>query len=182
MRPFVWILLAAGLTTAFLASPAYAIRFTGADFQLQTVKRNDQTAISGLAFRGRMESIDLPVGLMFLPTIERWRDKNTIGFVGIESSQRDLALGMDAAYQIQLGAWSPYLGLGLTSHFIQSEASAPQLGLPRAEDSLTKIGPNFLLGVDMPGASGVRSYMEAKFQYISDYEQLKLNWGISVAF
>ena len=182
MRPFVWTLVAAGLCTAFLASPAHALHFTAGDFQLQTVKRNDQTAISGLALRGRMESEDLPVGLIFMPTIERWRDKNSLGFVGLESSQRDLALGMDAAYQIELGGWSPYLGLGLTSHFLYSEASAPELGIEKAEDSLTKIGPNFLLGVDMPGAGGVRSYMELKFQYISDYEQLKLNWGVTVGF
>ena len=181
MRTFVWALLAAGLAFPLLVAPTQA-KFKGADFQLQTVKRPDQTAISGLALRGRFESMDLPVGLILLPTIERWRDKSTADFVGLEAVQRDMAVSLDAAYQWDLGAWSPYLGAGLASHFIKSEASAPQLGLARVEDSVTKLGPNFLVGVDMPGAGGLRSYMEFKYQAIRPYQQIKFNWGLTYGF
>lgn len=182
MRPFVWILAAAYLLTALLAAPVHAFRLVGADFQLQTVKRHDQTAISGLALRARLDDVDLPVGLMLMPTLERWRDKSTLEFVGIEAEQTDLALGADAAYQWHWGSWSPYVGLGLATHFLRQEANAPDYGLVNAEDTLTKVGPDFLLGVDMPGAAGMRTYFEAKYQYISDYEQFKLNWGLTFAF
>ena len=181
MRTLVWLILAASLATTLLALPANA-KFKGADIQLQTVKRPDQTAISGLALRGRFDTVDLPVGLMLMPTIERWRDKSTLDFVGLEATQRDLAVSLDAAYQWNWGGWSPYAGLGLASHFIKSEARAPQLGIATAEHSLTKIGPDFLLGVDMPGAGGLRSYMEIKYQAISPYQQFKLNWGLTYGF
>jgi hypothetical protein len=181
MRFFVWLFLAVGFSTTLLANPVNA-KFKGADVQLQTVKRPDQTAISGLALRGRWESIDMPVGLMLMPTIERWRDKATLDFVGLEAVQRDLAVSLDAAYQWDWGGWSPYLGLGVASHFIKSEATAPQLGVASAQHSLTKIGPDFLLGVDMPGAGGLRSYMEIKYQAIRPYQQFKLNWGLTYGF
>ena len=181
MRMFVWALLAAGLSAPFLTAPAQA-RISGADFQMQTVKRPNQTAISGFALRGRFESMDLPVGLVLMPTIERWRDKSTLDFVGLEATQRDVSLSMDAAYQWTWNGWSPYLGLGLGSHFIRSEATATELGMLRAEDSLIKMGPNFLIGVDMPGAAGLRSYMEFKYQAIRPYQQFKFNWGLTYGF
>lgn len=182
MRPFVWMVIAAGFCTAFLTAPVHAFRLAGADFQLQTVKRHNQTAISGLALRARLDDVDLPVGLMLMPMVERWKDKSSVEFVGIEAMQTDLAVGIDAAYQWDWGAWSPYLGAGLATHFIAIEANAPSLGLNDAQDTLTKVGPDFLLGVDMPGAAGVRSTLEFKYQYISDYEQFKFNWGLTVAF
>src|SRR5262249_11926060 len=148
MRGFCRFLLAAGF---LLLLPAVArsqsFHMNGLDGMTQTVKQEGQSAITGLALRARLGSDDLPVNMTIMPTLEYWKDCDRLDDFNIRSTQKDLALGVDARYDLSLGSWRPYAGAGLSTHFIKTTISAPSVGGAASEQSHAKIGPNVLLGL-----------------------------------
>jgi opacity protein-like surface antigen len=181
MRLLVWLLLAVGALS--LATPAQAqdMKVPGIDFMASAVKLEGQSPTTGLALRMRIDSLDLPPGLMLMPTVEWWRDKSSSNSFNFESSQRDLALGLDGAYQWQWGGFQPYMGAGFSFHFLKSNLEAPELGVPGASESSVKFGPNFLFGMRLPTTGKIQPFGEAKYQHASPARQFKINFGLGVA-
>ena len=182
MRGLSFFLLAAVLLSLPVAARSQIIQFSGIDGMTQNVKQEGQSAISGLAMRVRIGSDDLPVGMSIMPTIEYWKDSDQIGDFNIKSSQKDLSVGVDLRYDLSMGAWKPYLGAGVASHFITSKFEAPDIGVAELEEGHTKVGPNMLLGLQLAPLGFLQSFIEAKYSYVPPYRQFKLDWGFGVNF
>lgn len=179
MRVVSWILLGAALLT--LPATAQAMRFTGVDGMMQTVKAEGQTGVAGMALRTRIESDDLPVGLSLMPVLEYWRNSDRIKDFGVRATQSDVTVGMGARYDFGGSTVQPYAGGGLGVHFIKQEFQATGLGLDQRQDH-TRLGPDFFLGLQLAPAGWLQSFIEAKYAFVADYNQFKLNWGFGVNF
>jgi len=182
MRGFCRFILAAGLFSCPAVAQSQSFHVTGLDGMTQTVKQEGQSAITGLAFRARVASDDLPVGMSLMPNLEYWKDSDRLQDFNIRASQKDLTLGLDARYDLTMGSWRPYFGGGLSAHFIKSKFSAPDIGVPGTEESHTKIGPNALLGLQLAPLGFLQSFIEAKYEHVPPFRQFKFNWGFGVNF
>jgi len=177
------LLSIAALAAALLASSAslaIAAPASGIDGIMSTVMQENQSSISGLAIRGRLHSPMLLDNVTIMPTLEWWRSSNHVEPYGIESTRNDNTLGVDVRYEFSMKGMTPYAGAGLAAHFLSSRVDAPALGINNATKSLTKGGLAFLGGVTIPLTGRVQNFLELKYHHISDYRQLKLNWGIAV--
>jgi len=177
MRPYV--LLSAVLLAAVCAAPARAGDLVGIDATTSTVMQEGQSSLSGLALRLRFHPAALIRNVEIMPTIEYWRNSNSLSAFGIESSRKDATLGVDARYVFYRDGWEPYLGAGYAVHFLSSSVNAPALGLVDASDSFTKGGLAALAGVSVPLTTKVHNFFEVKYHHVTENRQLKLNWGIS---
>lgn len=184
MRRSSWRMsaLPALLALCALASPrpaAAAGGFTGLDAMSATVMQEGQSSFSGLGLRARLTSVRLVPGVEIMPSVEYWRNRSTVQPFGIETSRRDATLAVDARYSFRREAWSPYVGAGIGMHFLSSEVHAPALGLDREQDSVIKGGLAALGGVTFPITSRVHNFIELKYHHVTEYRQLKINWGLS---
>jgi opacity protein-like surface antigen len=179
MRVLTSLLL--GVLLLALPATAHALRFTGVDGMMQSVKVEGQSGVSGMALRTRIESDDLPVGISLLPAIEYWRDSDRIEDFDIRAVQSDLTFGVDGRYDFGGDAVRPYLGAGFGVHIINQDFEAPRQDIDWSEDH-TRFGPQFFLGVQLAPAGWLQSFVEAKYAVVSDFNQFKLNWGFGVNF
>jgi opacity protein-like surface antigen len=154
----------------------------GIDGMSATVLQEGQSSFSGLGFRMRLTSVQLVPGIDFLPSFEYWRNRSTVQPFGIETGRRDATLAVDARYTFRRDTWSPYVGAGLGMHFLSSEVHAPSLGVVRERDSVVKGGLAALGGVTFPLTSRVHNFLELKYHHVTEYRQLKINWGLSYDF
>lgn len=177
MRPTA--VLCAVLLAAAFAPPAHAGSLVGIDATTSTVMQEGQSSFSGLAMRMRFHPEALVRSIEIMPTIEYWRNSSSVPAFGIESTRKDATLGLDVRYVFYRDGWEPYLGTGYAVHFLSSTVNAPGLGLIEATDSLTKGGLAALAGVSVPLTTRIHNFIEVKYHHITEYRQLKLNWGIS---
>jgi hypothetical protein len=180
MRLLVWLMLAVGFLS--LTSPAQAqdMNIPGLDVMAAAVALEGQSPTTGLGARMRIDSLDLPAGLLLLPTVEWWRDKSSSNTFDFSSSQRDLAIGLDGVYQWQWGAFQPYMGAGFAFHFLKSDLQAPGLGVPDASESKVRFGPDFLFGLRFPASGKLQPFGEAKYQHAPPARQFKVNFGLGI--
>jgi len=177
MRFTLW--LSAVLVAAVFAAPARAGDLVGVDATTSTVMQEGQSSFSGLGLRMRFHPAALIRNVEVMPTIEYWRNSNSVSAFGIESTRKDATLGVDARYVFYRDGWEPYFGAGFAVHFLSSTVNAPSLGLIEANDSLTKGGLAALAGVSLPLTTKISNFFELKYHHVTDYRQLKLNWGIT---
>jgi hypothetical protein len=178
MRIFL-LTLAAALT---LAAPAVAGPVAGIDAMTATIFQEGQSSFSGIGLRLRLTSEQLVQGVEILPTIEYWRNSSSIGAFGIEATRKDATIGVDGRYRFHAGNWEPYFGAGIGIHFLSSRVNAPQFGLTDANDSLVKGGLALLGGLNFKMTDKFDNFLELKYHHVSDYRQLKLNWGLGYNF
>jgi opacity protein-like surface antigen len=150
--------------------------------QMSTVMQENQSSFSGIGLRARLGSPLLIPNIEFVPGIEYWRNKATLDPYDIEGSRKDATMALDVRYNFNGSTFKPYLGAGLGIHFLSSEVDAPGLGLNDQSDSLIKGGAAFLGGVDFPITEKINNFLDVKYHHLSDYRQLKINWGIGFAF
>ena len=174
------LLVAVAAAVCLPLAAAAATPPPGMDFLMSTVMQERQSSISGLAIRGRLHSAALLDNVTILPTLEWWRSSSHVDPYSIESVRSDKTLTLDARYEFNSKGVQPYIGGGLAAHFISSKVNAPSLGVYNAEKSLTKGGFDVLGGMTFPLTSKLQNFLELKYLYVTDYNQLKLNWGISV--
>ncbi len=172
----------AALALPALVSPARASAVTGLDVMTSTVLQEGQSSFSGLGVRLRLRSAQLVEGIEFLPAIEYWRNHTSLKGFGIESSRRDATLLGEARYTFRSAHWSPYAGVGFGLHFLSSTVDAPSFGINRQERSLIKGGPCLLGGATFPITKAVDSFADLEYHHVTDYRQLKINWGLSFSF
>lgn len=160
--------------------PATAsLTLVGLDGMSATVLQEGQSSFSGLGLRMRMTSVALVPGVDLLPSFEYWRNRSTVEPFGIETARRDATVGVDARYTFRRSTWSPYLGAGLGLHFLSGEVHAPGLGIEHDRNSVVKGGLAALGGVQFPITPKVHNFVELKYHHVTDYRQLKINWGLS---
>lgn len=148
----------------------------------QTVRVKGQSSVSGFALRMHLESWAAEKGMRIVPAIEYWRDSDRFPEFGIaHASQQDWTLGADARYRFDVKkSWRPYAGAGMGLHFLKS--TFEPVGEQEAANTSTRLGLNFLLGVDLPPASSLQSSIELNYHLVSGFQQLKINWGFGVTF
>ena len=71
------------------------------------------------------------------------------------------------------------VGAGIGLHFLSNRVSAPSLGLNNATDSVTKGGLALLGGVSFALSGRFENFLDLKYHHVTDYRQLKINWGIT---
>ena len=166
----------------FLAVPAFAYA-DGPLFAVEgltsTVMQEGQSSFSGLAIRTRLHDVRLIEGWEVVPSVEYWRNSSTVEPFGIQTSRRDLTLAADVRYNLRLEGWTPYLGVGIAAHSLSNKVNAPALGLIDAENTLMKGGLSALVGASFPMGVRFENFVELKYHHVTDYRQLKLNWGLA---
>jgi opacity protein-like surface antigen len=178
MRMFVLIFAALLL----LAAPAAAGPVAGIEAMTSTIFQEHQSSFSGLGVRLRLAPERLIKGVEILPTLEYWRNSSSIGAFGIEATRKDATIGVDGRYRFHVGNFEPYAGLGIGVHFLSARVNAPQFGLTDANDSLVKGGLTILGGLNFELTERVGNFIELKYHDVSDYRQLKFNWGLGYNF
>jgi len=188
VRPLWALLLALALPAAARAaatSPAStpvvtpAGTLTAVEALTSTVLQEGQSSFSGLALRVRFQPPQLMKQFEIMPTIEWWRNSNTIQPYGIETTRKDATLGVDGRWNFGGTTFKPYAGAGFALHFLSNRVSAPILGLNEATDSVTKGGLALLGGVAFALSGKFDNFIDVKYHHVTDYRQLKINWGIS---
>jgi opacity protein-like surface antigen len=144
-----------------------------------TVLQEGQSSFSGLAIRARLQPPSLSSHIEIMPTIEWWRNSNTIKPYGISTTRKDATLGVDGRWNFGGSTFKPYLGAGIGLHFLSNRVSAPSLGLNNATDSVTKGGLALLGGVSFALSGRFENFLDLKYHHVTDYRQLKINWGIT---
>lgn len=181
-------MLAATLATlAVLAAPAAAgVELSKIEFATQSVKLSRQSFVTGTALRVHLAGGDLNEGLVVVPALEFWRDTDRIPEFGvIEVMQRDWRIGGDIRYRFGDGSgWRPYAGAGLGLHLTKSASTIQPIGSPAYSQSASgnKLGPNFLIGVDLPAAGPIRNSFELNWHLVPDLRQFKINFGLGWEF
>ena len=175
---FLALLLITSLpTTAFAATT-----LSGLEAMTATVFQEGQTSYSGLGLRAKFASDLLLPGVTLLSGVEWWRNRTNVEPYDISADRRDVTLAFDARYTFKFRNVEPYMGAGLGMHFLNTEVSAPTLGLQHAEDSLIKGGASAHAGLLFPVGSKFQNLLEVKYHHVVDYRQWKLNLGITYGF
>jgi len=152
---------------------------TGIEAMTSTVMQEGQSSFSGIAVRVRFQPPQLLKQIEIMPTVEYWRNSNTVQPYGIETTRKDATLGVDARYNMTFGAWRPYAGAGYGLHFLSSRVHAPSLGLVNASDSVTKGGLALLGGLSFALSGKFDNFLDLKYHHVTEYRQFKINWGIA---
>jgi hypothetical protein len=169
------------LAALFCAAPAAsATGLAGVDVMTATVIQEKQSSFSGLGVRMRIDSPRLIRGFELMPTVEYWRNANTVEPFGIRTTRKDATLGADMRYSFRPTGTRPYIGGGFALHFLSSTVDAPSLGLNHESHALVKAGLSAMGGLAFPLAGRFENFVELKYHHVPSYRQLKLNWGLSI--
>ena len=179
--------LAGAAALVVAASVAQAgVGLSKIEFATQSVKLSHQSFVTGTALRFHLAGGDLNDGLVIVPAIEYWRDTDRIPELGvIEVMQRDWRIGGDLRYRIDTASgWRPFAGVGLGLHLTKSSSTIQPVGSPvfHRGESGNKLGPNFLVGVDLPAAGPIRNSIELNWHMVPDLRQFKVNFGLGWEF
>jgi hypothetical protein len=188
LPPFV-AALAASLAVATLAPAAHAdlgMQLDRLEFVTQSVKTSGQSFATGWGIHAHLSGGDLNPGFEFVPAIENWEKLDKLPKLDVpEVRQRDWRIGGDIRYRLGGGAgWDPYLGAGLsldiTKQFV--EVGDPQVSTITKDDSGRKLSPNFVGGVDLPGAGRIKNAFELSYHLVPGLKQFKINYCIGYRF
>jgi Outer membrane protein beta-barrel domain len=173
------LLVAAFLVLAVPVVAHAANVVTGVDGMTSTILQEKQSSFSGLGLRAVVHPDRLIKQVELLPTLEFWRNSNTLSPYGIETMRKDATLAFDARYRFNPSGWQPYVGAGYAIHFLSTRVNAPSLGLNNASDSVIKGGLSALAGLTFGLSQRLDNFIEVKYHHVPDYRQLKINWGLS---
>ena len=168
------------LMSAALAPAASAMKLTAIDVMTSTVMQEKQSSFSGVGLRARMTSPIFIQGIEFMPTVEYWRNANSLEPFGIHTTRKDATFGVDVRYALRTTGTKPYLGAGYALHFLASSVDAPALGLNGETDALVKGGFGALAGLSFPLTQKIENFLELKYHHVPGYRQLKFNWGLAI--
>jgi opacity protein-like surface antigen len=173
------LLTASFLLVAFSPTAHAATGFLGVDGMTATVLQEKQSSFSGLGLRGRLQPAGLIKEVELMPTVEYWRNSNTVQPYGIETMRKDATMAFDAVYRFNPSGWQPYVGMGYGLHFLTTRVNAPTLGLNNATNSVIKGGLAAMAGVTFGLNQRLDNFIELKYHHVTDYRQLKINWGLA---
>jgi len=178
MKP-IRILGGAFALLALASTPALAVGIEGLDVMSSTVMQEGQSSFSGLGARARLQADQLVPQIDIMPYAEYWRNSSTVQPYDIRSTRKDATLGVDAIFKFSDNAWQPYVGVGYGIHFLSSRVQAPQLGVEDASSSLVKGGMSALAGMNLGLTQSIDNFLELKYHHVTEYRQLKFNWGLT---
>lgn len=182
MRCLTRMSLAALLCAALapIASAATDAHPVGIDAMTATVMQEGQSSFSGIGLRMRIASPSFIEGIEFMPTVEYWRNANSVQPFGISTRRKDATLGVDVRYSFRSTGLKPYAGAGYGLHFLSSAVDAPSLGINNQSNALIKGGLSAMGGASFALAGRFDNFVELKYHHVPSYRQLKLNWGIAM--
>ena len=173
------LLLVLLLSTVPFATAARAGTITAVDGMTATVMQEGQSSFSGLGVRLKLHPQRVVSEIELMPTIEYWRNSNSVQPINIKTMRKDATLGMDVRYRFAARGWNPYVGAGYALHFLSTRVNAPSLGLDEASNSLVKGGLAALAGVSFGLSGRLDNFFELKYHHVPEYRQIKLNWGLT---
>jgi len=152
---------------------------TAIEAMTATVMQEDQSSFSGLAVRVRIQPPQMMRQFELMPTIEWWRNSNTLRPYDIHTTRKDATLGVDARWNFTTETFKPYIGAGFGLHFLSDKVSAPTFGLTNQTYSVTKGGLAVLGGVSFALSGRLDNFLDLKYHHVTDFRQFKINWGLS---
>lgn len=167
------------LAVTGMSAPAHAAGLDGIDVMTATVMQEGQSSFSGIGARARIQPEQLVKQIEVLPYVEYWRNSSTVQPYDIRSTRKDATLGVDGRFTFTENAWRPYVGAGFGLHFLSSRVQAPLLGVTDAKDSLIKGGLSAMAGLSFKLTEKIDNFIDLKYHHVTDYRQLKLNWGLA---
>ena len=170
------------LVVALLPIAAFAgTTLSGGEGMTSTVMQEGQSSFSGLGLRANFRSDRLIKGFDFTSGLEYWRNNSTVQVqpFKIRSERRDATMAFHGRYFFHHEGITPYVGAGFGIHFLTSEVSAPALGVNHAEESVIKGGLSALTGLSFALSGRLKNFVELEYHHVTDFRQLKLNWGIT---
>lgn len=174
--------LAGLIATLAIPAPAHSAPVTGVEAIFHTVFQDNQSSFSGIGLRVHLQSARLIPNVSIAPSIQYWRNRTNVASFGIESQRSDARLGVDARYTFLQYGVQPWIGGGWGLHFLSDRATAPQLGLIDAEDSVVRGG--FVLGggLSTPVVGNLTNDFGLEYDFLGSDSQLKLNFGLRYRF
>lgn len=167
------------VSLSLLPHAVHASALSGVDILSATVMAKGQSSFSGISVRARVQSAQLIPQIELMPSFEYWRNSSTLHPYDIKASRKDATLAFDARYNFGGSHWRPYAGAGWALHFLSSEVDAPALGIPHANDSVIKGNLAALVGVAYAMNERIDNLLEIKYHHLSEFRQLKINWGLA---
>jgi len=167
---------AAPMTSNPIVTPMGTL--THLEMESSTVMQEGQSSFSGMGIRVRMTQPRLDPHIQIIPNIEWWRNSNTMTQYDIETTRKDATPGVDAVWDFRDAQFKPYVGAGFALHFLSEKVAAPSLNLNEA-NSLTKGGLTLLGGASFALTGHFETFLDMKYHHVTDYRQLKINWGVS---
>jgi opacity protein-like surface antigen len=152
---------------------------TGLDAMSATVLQKGQSSFSGIGLRARLHPEQLVKQVELMPSFEYWRNTSTVHPYGIHSMRKDATLALDARYKFSPKGWNPYVGAGFAVHFLSWKVDAPSLGIHDANDAVIKGSLGAIAGMTFGLSGRLDNFFELKYHHLTDYGQLKINWGLS---
>lgn len=148
----------------------------GIEGMTSTVIQEGQSSFSGLGLRARFQSPRLMEQVEIMPTIEWWRNSNTVRPFDIQTTRKDFTVGTDARWNFTTPNLKPYLGAGFGIHFLSNKVQSPTFN---GDDSVTKGALALLGGVSFALNGRLDNFIDVKYHHLTDYRQLKINWGLT---
>lgn len=179
MFRFSRLFVIALISISSLPLAAHGGMLSAMDAMSSTVLFEGQSSFSGLTVRTRLHPERLIKEVELMPSFEYWRNSSTVHPYNIHAARKDATLAFDARYVFSGPKWQPYIGAGWAVHFLSSRVNAPALGIPDAHDSIIKGSLGALAGVTYALSDRIDNILELKYHHLSDYRQLKINWGLS---
>jgi len=150
--------------------------FQGLGAQLGFV--DPEGASSTLELGLHIDAGQIVKGVRLQPTAEYWSIGSSVG--PYDTDIKDFSLGADVNvdFPIQDSRMVPYAGGGLGLHFLGFDSNVP--GVPDQSD--TKLGLNIQGGIRNDIMPNVSIFGEARYNFVSDANQLKVLGGFTYRF
>jgi opacity protein-like surface antigen len=186
MQRFVGPLLILVILAALVPSSAAAqsrIGFRGAGLSLGVVEPENIDAAFGFGALLDLGAVARDVRLE-AHVDYWWRSEDAFG---AETSVRDLALGARSKYVFPIAnpRLRPFAGAGLGIHFVEVEATTPELNVgglvfpaTTVQDSDTKIGLDLGGGIAYSVSPRASLLSELWYSFVSDVDHLSLRFGV----
>ena len=182
--------LLAGTALLVLAAPGLAraegVSLMRLEFVTQSVKTSGQSFATGWGIHAHLAGGDINPGFEIVPALENWEKVDRLPKLGVpEVRQRDWRIGADVRYRIADGSsWAPFVGAGLSLDITKQYSQVGPVGGPFLvqDDSGRKLAPNFVAGVDLPGAGRIRNAFEFSYHLVPGLKQFKINYAIGYRF
>lgn len=181
------VVVAIGLASLAAAAPAAfaqqsttarepSLGFQGIGVRLGLVDPED--ASSTLEIGGHIDAGQIVKGVRLMPVIEYWSLGTDVGPYNSDTS--DLSFGADVSvdFPLQNSRMVPYAGGGLGVHFFSFDTNVPNI----LDDSSTKLGLNIQGGIRNDVMPNLSIFGEARYNFVSDANQLKLLGGFTYRF
>jgi hypothetical protein len=181
------VVAAIGLVSLLVAAPAAfaqqsttarepSLGFQGIGVRLGMVDPEDVS--STLELGGHIDAGEFVKGVRLMPVVEYWSLGTDVGPYSSDISDFSFGADVNVDFPLQNSRMVPYAGGGLGLHFLSFDSTVPNV----PDESKTKLGLNIQGGIRNDVMPNLSIFGEARYNFVSDANQLKLLGGFTYRF